>query len=223
MSLTPGNRIFQEVDKPFLEGPSSFPYQSPCYAYTHAFKHKHSLNTGRWSNWMLFKCCDRIITPLYSKQKYLIFQKGQHLRMAQLWENWNTWPTARGPDHGHLFIPQSGRKEQAVKLLLHLESVISIRRIQSRIKINHLWKWEKNNSSLHTMLGKLNITYMFNNKRRTSLVAHWLGIRLPKQETQVQSLVREDPTCCRATKPAHHNYWACALEPTSHNYWSPHA
>ena len=31
----------------------------------------------------------------------------------------------------------------------------------------------------------------------------------------------EDPTCHRATKPLHHNYWACALEPTSHNYWSP--
>ena len=30
----------------------------------------------------------------------------------------------------------------------------------------------------------------------------------------------EDPTCCRATKPVHHNYWACALEPTSHNYWA---
>ena len=31
-----------------------------------------------------------------------------------------------------------------------------------------------------------------------------------------------DPTCCRAAKPMHHNYWACALEPGSHNHWSPH-
>ena len=30
-------------------------------------------------------------------------------------------------------------------------------------------------------------------------------------------------TCCGATKPVHHNYWACALEPASHNYWSPRA
>ena len=37
------------------------------------------------------------------------------------------------------------------------------------------------------------------------------------------ALIREDPTCRRATKPGHHNYWAFALEPTSHNYWSPHA
>ena len=43
------------------------------------------------------------------------------------------------------------------------------------------------------------------------------------QGTQVQSLVREDPTCRGATKPVRHNYWACALDPASHNYWSPRA
>ena len=52
------------------------------------------------------------------------------------------------------------------------------------------------------------------------LVAHWLRIRLPTQGTRVQALVREDPTCRRATKTVHHNYWACALEPASHNYWT---
>ena len=40
------------------------------------------------------------------------------------------------------------------------------------------------------------------------------------QGTRVQALVREDPTCHGATKPVHHNYWACALEPVSHNYWA---
>ena len=40
------------------------------------------------------------------------------------------------------------------------------------------------------------------------------------QGTWVQSLVQGDPTCCGATKPVHHNYWACALEPASHNYWA---
>ena len=39
-----------------------------------------------------------------------------------------------------------------------------------------------------------------------SLVAPWLRIRLPVQGTRVRSLVQEDPTCCRATKPVHHNY-----------------
>ena len=45
------------------------------------------------------------------------------------------------------------------------------------------------------------------------------------QGTRVRALLREDPTCCGATKPVHHNYWACALEstatttePASHNY-----
>ena len=59
-----------------------------------------------------------------------------------------------------------------------------------------------------------------NNQGGTSLVAQWLRIRLPVQGTRDQSLVREDPTCSGATKPVHHNYWACALEPVSHNYWA---
>ena len=41
---------------------------------------------------------------------------------------------------------------------------------------------------------------------RASLVAQWLRIRLPMQGTLVQSLVWEDPACCRATKPVRHNY-----------------
>ena len=40
----------------------------------------------------------------------------------------------------------------------------------------------------------------------TSLVAQWLRIHLPIQGTRVQALVREDPTCRRATKPVSHNY-----------------
>ena len=52
-------------------------------------------------------------------------------------------------------------------------------------------------------------------------MAQWLRIRLPKQGTRVRSLVPEGPTCCGATKPVHHNCWACALQPVSHSYWSP--
>ena len=57
-------------------------------------------------------------------------------------------------------------------------------------------------------------------KQGTSLVTQWLRICLPMQGTRVRALVREDPTCRGATKPVHHNYWACTLEPTCHNYWS---
>ena len=59
-----------------------------------------------------------------------------------------------------------------------------------------------------------------NCSQRPSLVAQWLRIRLPMQGTRVRALVQEDPTCRGATKPVHHNYWACALEPASHNYWA---
>ena len=55
---------------------------------------------------------------------------------------------------------------------------------------------------------------------RASLVAQWLRIRLPRQGTWVQALVREDPTCHGAAKPVRHSYWACTLEPASHNYWA---
>ena len=41
---------------------------------------------------------------------------------------------------------------------------------------------------------------------RASLVAQWLGTRLPMQGTWVRALVREDPTCHRATKPVCYNY-----------------
>ena len=40
----------------------------------------------------------------------------------------------------------------------------------------------------------------------TSLVAQWLGIRLPVQGTRVQALVQEDPTCRGATEPVRHKY-----------------
>ena len=43
-------------------------------------------------------------------------------------------------------------------------------------------------------------------KAWASLVAQWLRIRLPMQGTRVRALLREDPTCCRATKPLRHNY-----------------
>ena len=40
------------------------------------------------------------------------------------------------------------------------------------------------------------------------------------QETWVQSLVWEYPTCLGVTKPVYHNYWASILKPTHCNYWA---
>ena len=51
------------------------------------------------------------------------------------------------------------------------------------------------------------VKLMIRNKPRSaSLVTQWLQIHLPMQGTQVRALVREDPTCCGATKPVRHNY-----------------
>ena len=49
-------------------------------------------------------------------------------------------------------------------------------------------------------------------KCKESLMVQWLRICLSMQETQVRSLVREDCTCLRATKPVL-CCQACTLEP----------
>ena len=98
-------------------------------------------------------------------------------------------------------------------------------------KIQHPSWWElspklKKGTYLNIIKAKSTANIILNAEKLkawASLVVQWLRICLPMQETQVQALVQEDPTCCRATKPVSHNYSACTLEPTSHNYWSPHA
>ena len=44
-------------------------------------------------------------------------------------------------------------------------------------------------------------------------------VKNPRAEMQVPSLIQEDPSCPRATKPVRHNYWACALE-SRNCYWA---
>ena len=54
-------------------------------------------------------------------------------------------------------------------------------------------------------------SYGEESKSKTSLVVQWIRIRLPMKGTLVRSLVQEDPTCRRATKPVCHSYWnACS-------------
>ena len=48
--------------------------------------------------------------------------------------------------------------------------------------------------------------------------SEWEGICLPMQETGVQSLTWEYPTCCGSTKPLPYNCRACALEPRSRDF-----
>ena len=53
---------------------------------------------------------------------------------------------------------------------------------------------------------KTKINQIQESNERASLVVKWLRIRVPTQGTWVLALVREDPTCCGATKPLCHNY-----------------
>ena len=52
---------------------------------------------------------------------------------------------------------------------------------------------------------------------RTSPVAQWLRIRMPKQGTQVWALVREDPACYGVTKPTRHSYRSQRAQSTFRN------
>ena len=60
--------------------------------------------------------------------------------------------------------------------------------------------------------GVLNETH-HKEKDGTPLVVQWIGTCLPVHGTQVQSLVREDSTCLRATKPC-----TTTTEPTCCNF-----
>lgn len=75
---------------------------------------------------------------------------------------------------------------------------------------------------------QMNLLILYNqNCNRTFLVIQSLGIHL--QETWVQSLAWEDPTCQGATDSKCHNYWACSVytpraaitEPTSPRAQAP--
>ena len=67
---------------------------------------------------------------------------------------------------------------------------------------------------------KWNLPYFAASIKWNKQLPWWLSGRvcLPMQGTRVWALIREDPTCCGATKSVHHNYRACALEPGSRNY-----
>ena len=69
----------------------------------------------------------------------------------------------------------------------------------------HPTEWEEifaNHISSKWLMSKICKEY----RQGTSLVLQWLRIRLPMQGTRVRSLVQENPTCHRATKPVRHNY-----------------
>ena len=50
-------------------------------------------------------------------------------------------------------------------------------------------------------------------------MVQWRVISLPVQGTWVQSLVQEDSTCCEASKPVRHNYWAFVPQQEKPPWW----
>ena len=88
--------------------------------------------------------------------------------------------------------------EQFIKEIKKIPSIIASKRIKY-LGINLTEKVQNLYTENYKMLLK-------ETKDWPSLVAQWLRICLPMQGTRVQALVREDPTCCGATKPMRHNY-----------------
>ena len=110
------------------------------------------------------------------------------------WKHWVLtigWP---GNSHNMLFL-----MDKFVKLmtLILTHQFKTSGKYYEKVQIKFKWL---SPSRLHIQ------RYMF----WASLVAQWLRICLLMRGTRVRALVWEDPTCCGATRPVSHNYWACA-------------
>ena len=81
---------------------------------------------------------------------------------------------------------------------------------ESLMCVNVLWKLETPYKGVLITL-KIYTLEIRKGLLGTFLRVWWLRIHLPKQGMWVWSLVRNyDPMCHRATKPTHHNHWACS-------------
>ena len=123
------------------------------------------------------------------------------------------------------FIPRSQRWLTCkINVLHHVNKrkdknhmIISTDAEKAFDKIQHPSWWElspklKKGTYLNIIKAKSTANIILNAEKLkawASLVVQWLRICLPMQETQVQALVWEDPTCRGATRPVSHNYWAC--------------
>ena len=77
------------------------------------------------------------------------------------------------------------------------------------IMLREINQTEKDKYCMISLMWNLKNKQKNKNKNKlmgASLVVRWLRIRLPMQGTQVQALVRENPTCRGATKPMCRNY-----------------
>ena len=81
---------------------------------------------------------------------------------------------------------------------------------ESLMCVNALWKLETPCKGVLITL-KIYTLEIRKGFLGTFLMVWWLRIHLRKQGMWVWFLVRNyDPMCHRATKPTHHNHWACS-------------
>ena len=92
----------------------------------------------------------------------------------------------------------------------------------SRCNLKYSWEQHRCNATLsYWVESEKDKSYMIllicglQNMRqmKTSWVFRWLRLHLPVQGTRVQSLVKEDPTCCGAAKPVCRSYWSPHTRP----------
>ena len=94
----------------------------------------------------------------------------------------------------------------------------------SLLDVNNVESWEKifaNKATNRRLISKIYKRFMKLDINKTGLPwwLHGQRIHLPMQKTQVRSLVWEHSTCCRATKPMGHNYWARAPQQEKPPQW----
>ena len=94
----------------------------------------------------------------------------------------------------HYFITISGYQGKVQKEFSHraVQDILAARESE-KVNIWHIQFWIKESDS------------------ETSLVVQQIRIHLPMQGTRVRSLVWEDPTRRRATKPVHYSCWVHML------------
>ena len=79
---------------------------------------------------------------------------------------------------------------------------MELKRIRHDLAIKQQYSHTHTHTRTHTTSSLSTDELLFKSQYLgSSLVAQWQRIHLPKQETQVQSLIQEKPTCCRATSP----------------------
>ena len=73
------------------------------------------------------------------------------------------------------------------------------------------WKYANEIHNFQTLEKKsvFNNFFLKKGKRGTSLVLQWIEICPPMQQTWVWSLIQEDSTCLRTSKPTHAHNWTC--------------